>query len=37
MYIKLQNNIINLDLIKKVTEVKAYHVLRLDYEEGNLS
>ena len=38
MYIKLQNNIINLDLIKKVTEVKAYHVLRqlLDYEEGKL-
>jgi len=36
MYIKLQNNIINLDLIKKVTEVKAYHVLRLDYEERNL-
>jgi hypothetical protein len=36
MYIKLQNNIINLDLIKKVSEVKAYHVLRLDYEEGNL-
>jgi len=35
MYIKLQNNIINLDLIKKVTDVKAYHVLRLDYEERN--
>ena len=34
MYVKLQNNIINLDLIKKVTEVKAYHVLILDYEEG---
>ena len=36
MYIKLQNNIINLDLIKKVTEVKAYHVSRLAYEEGML-
>ena len=36
MYIKLQNNIINLDLIKKVTEVKAYHVLRLNYEERKL-
>ena len=35
MYIKLQNNIINLDLIKKVTEVNAYHVLRLDHEKGN--
>ena len=37
MYIKLQNNIINLDLIKKVTEVKAYHVLGLDYEAGKLN
>ena len=35
MYIKLQNNIINLDLIKKVTEVNAYHVLKLDHEKGN--
>jgi len=35
MYIKLQDNIINLDLIKKVTEVKAYHVLRLHHEKGN--
>ena len=36
MYIKLQNNIINLDLIKKVTEVKAYHVHQGDFEEGNM-
>jgi len=36
MYIKLQNNIINLDLIKKVTGIKAYHVLRLDYEAGEI-
>ena len=35
MYVKLQNNIINLDLIKKVTEVKAYHVLKIDHEKGN--
>jgi hypothetical protein len=35
MYIKLQNNIINLDLIKKVTEVKAYYVHGGDFEEGN--
>jgi hypothetical protein len=36
MYIKLQDNIINLDLIKKVTDVKAYHVTRIDYKEGKL-
>ena len=36
MYIKLKNNIINLDLIKKVTCVKAYHVTRLDYEAEDL-
>ncbi len=34
MYVKLQNNFINLDLIKKITEVKAYYVYQRDFEEG---
>jgi alpha-ketoglutarate-dependent taurine dioxygenase len=34
MYVKLQNNFINLDLIKKVTEVKAYYVHQRNFEEG---
>ena len=34
MYVKLKNNYINLDLIKKVSEVKAYFATEYDYEEG---
>jgi len=36
MYIKLKNNYINLDLIKKVSEVKAYYVDGYDYKEGSI-
>ena len=32
MFVKLKDNYINLDLIKKVTDVKAYHVLKTDHE-----
>lgn len=37
MFVKLQNNYINLDLIFKVSDVKAYHVHNLDYNERNIS
>lgn len=35
MYVKLKDNYINLDLIKKVSEIKAFHGSKRDYEEGD--
>lgn len=32
MFVKLKDNYVNLDLIKKVTDVKAYYALKTDYE-----
>ena len=34
MYVKLKDNYINLDLIKKVTEIKAFHGSKTDYADG---
>lgn len=35
MYVKLKDNYINLDLIKKVTEIKSFHGTKTDYESGD--
>jgi hypothetical protein len=36
MYVKLKDNFINLDTIKKVTEIRAYAVNRVEYENNNI-
>jgi hypothetical protein len=35
MYAKLKDNYINLDLIKRVTDVKSFHGYKRDYEDGD--
>lgn len=36
MFVKLKDNFINLDLIKKVSDVKVYYALKTDFEEGDV-